>query len=538
MWYLAIDFGTTASTGSVAEGGRVTNLQVNGQNRVPSAVLLDEHGHLVAGLAAVNQAGMFPDRVDRTPKESLGGIAPLLLGGEPVAVDRAVGEVIRVFVDEAVRQHQGEPPVKVVLTHPARWADTRKQALMAAAATAGVSNVELCPEPVAAAVHYAEDRVAPGAYVGVYDFGGGTFDTAVLRRTADGFEWVGDAGGDEDIGGEDLDFKLYELVGELLAADDPDLWTQIAESDERRWRRANHELQEQVRRAKEALSTYPTTRVPVPNSDRDVLVTREQFEHLIADEIAATVDEMARTITAAGLQARDLDLLYLAGGSSRIPLVQRRMTERFGNRVSTYADPKLVVSMGAARWIGERYGVLSGPGATPATPTPSPTPTPVTTAAPPPTPPPVTASTPAPTSPPGLDKPLGPPAAAPAPAAGPAPAAAPPTWSPPTPGASPPSAPAAAPAPQGFPPVGHPGPAPGAGPVEPNRNAVLSVFSASLFLFLIPSVVAIVLSRKAKAEISASGGRQGGSGLAQLGLIGGIAGIVVFLLLTVGAATA
>ncbi len=356
MWYLAIDFGTTTSAAAVAESGRVRDLQVGGHPRLPSTVVLDDDGHLLAGLAAANQAVLVPDRAERTPKSHLGSPAPLLLGGTPVDVARAVAEVLRTFRDEAVRQHQGEPPTATVITHPARWSQPRLDALMRAASLAGFGRVELCPEPVAAAVHYAEDRVEPGSLVAVYDFGGGTFDTALLRRTDDGFDWVGAAGGDDGLGGEDFDHRLYELVGDALAAEEPELWTALSTSDELRWRRAGVELLAQVTRAKEALSTFPTTRIPVPNSDHDVRVTREQFEGLIVDDIRATVTEMERTVTAAGHRVDDLDLLYLAGGTSRIPLIGRLLTERFGTRVSTFADPKLVVAQGAARWLQDRYG--------------------------------------------------------------------------------------------------------------------------------------------------------------------------------------
>ncbi len=444
MWFLGIDFGTTMSTGAYLRDGRVYDVEHSGRNRIPSAVLLDEEGVLVGGDAALNQAAMFPDRVDRTPKESLGGPAPLLLGPEAVAVPRAVAQVLALLVAEGTRCHQGEPPARVALTHPARWSEVRTDALREAAALAGVPDPDLVPEPVAAAAHYAEARLDPGALVAVYDFGGGTFDAAILRRTDDaagGFAWVGDAGGDEDIGGEDLDYRLYELVGEQLAADDDELWTNLAESDERMWRRANHLLMEEIRKAKESLSSYPTVRIPIPNSDRDVLVTREELERTIAEEVDATVDSFAQTLSAAGVRPDDLTVIYLAGGSSRIPLVSRRMTERFGNRITTADDPKLVVARGAARWAG-RPATATPPAPVPhepAPPPPGPPPSAPTWTPPPtgPQPPPTWTPTPEPAQPPPSWTPT-PEPAQPPPSWTPEPAQPPPSWTPPPTGPQPP----------------------------------------------------------------------------------------------------
>lgn len=346
-WVLGVDVGTSRSAGAMANGV-VTPLEVDGNRWMPSMVLLDPDGHLVVGAAADNQAGVYPDRVERTPKRHLGGSTPLLLGGQPVEVQAAIAKLISVFVEEGQLRRDGRTPVTTVLTHPVRWGDARKTALADSARQIGLEDLILIEEPVAAAVHYVGDRVEVGECVGVYDLGGGTFDTAVLRRTPDGFETIGAPGGDEFIGGEHFDHMVFDFLGDCLADDDPAIWEEIQYGEDRRWTRAAADLLTQARRAKEAVSSYPSTQVVLPLVDRDVVLTRNQFESMIRDQVEATVEEMATTITSAGLAPDDLEAIYLVGGSSRIPLVTQLMTERFGARIATRDEPKSVVALGAA----------------------------------------------------------------------------------------------------------------------------------------------------------------------------------------------
>ena len=353
-WVLGVDVGTSRSAGAIARSassspnGSVTSLEVDGNRWIASMVLLDPSGQLVVGAAADHQAAIYPDRVERTPKRYLGGRTPLLLGGVPVPVTAALAKLIRVFADEGRLRNGGRAPAQVVLTHPVRWGADRRAALEAASAEAGYPAPVLVPEPVAAAVHYADESIEVGDHIGVYDLGGGTFDTAVLRRTEDSFESVGAPGGDEFIGGEHFDHLIYEQLGELLAAEDPELWEQMQFGEDRRWTRAAADLLTQARRGKEAVSAYPSTQLLLPVLERDVVVTREQVEALITPLIERTIDEMAATISSAGLTPAGLKALYLVGGSSRIPLVTRLMTARFGDRVATRDEPKSVVALGAA----------------------------------------------------------------------------------------------------------------------------------------------------------------------------------------------
>ena len=372
-WFIGIDFGTTRSAGAMAEasgadagrahssgsagsgGSGVSSLEVEGNRWLPSTVALSPDGELLVGTAAEQLASTHPDRIERTPKEALGHPAPLLLGGTPVDARDAVAAVLAPLVAEGTLRANGRPPAAAVLTHPVRWADARRAALVDAARRAGLTEVSLVEEPVAAAAHYlgagtAVPDVASGGHVAVYDLGGGTFDAAVLQRTDTGFDVVGVPGGDERIGGERFDHLLFTWFGQHLAESAPDVWEMLHTSDERAWRHAAVELRAQARRAKEALSSYTSTQVFVPSADVEILVNRSQFEAMIVDDIEHTIEVFADTVTAAGIRPADLAAVYLVGGSSRIPLVVQLVAELVGAaKVTTRDEPKSVVSLGAAR---------------------------------------------------------------------------------------------------------------------------------------------------------------------------------------------
>lgn len=349
-WTLAIDFGTTATAAAIYDGD-VELIQVDGLARLPSLVLLGSDGTPVCGAAAERQAAGAPERVERTPKRRLGDRL-LLLGDQAVDPVDLVAAVLQKVAEEARRQQGGTAPDHVVLTHPAAWVGARLAALREASRRAGLGEATLMPEPVAAAVHLADDRIAVGDHVAVYDLGGGTFDAAILRRTAGGFEPVGAPGGDEHLGGEDFDELLYQAVGDVLEARDPERWQLLSSSEERSWLRANAVLRDDVRAAKEALSSTPDYTIYIPVLDEEVRVTREQVEELVRPSLERSVDELVATVERAGLRVSDVKAVYLVGGSSRIPLAARLISERTGLVPLTWGDPKSAVALGAAQRAG------------------------------------------------------------------------------------------------------------------------------------------------------------------------------------------
>ena len=347
-WLLAIDFGTTSTAAVVAADGKTEVVEIGGAARIPSAVAALDDDTLVAGDGAVRLLTPPPAGAERAPprRRGAGGVLPGARGVAPTAL---VATVLRLVADEASRRRGGSAPDAVRLTHPASWASTRLEALRAAAAQAGLPEPELLPEPVAAALHLSDQRLAVGDHVAVYDLGGGTFDAAVLRRTDEGFVLVGPPGGNDRVGGEDLDEKLLEHVGTSIREQDPESWERLRFSDERAWRRAAAALRGEVRAAKEALSSAPHATVYVPAPvDLEVRVTREELETIVRPDLERTVDELLATVERAGLQVAQLTAVYLVGGGSRMPLVGRLVADRTGITPTTWGDPKASVALGAA----------------------------------------------------------------------------------------------------------------------------------------------------------------------------------------------
>jgi molecular chaperone DnaK (HSP70) len=357
-WTLAIDFGTTYTCAVMSFGHETEVVLVNGETRMPSAVLSDPSGNLVVGKLAELQGSSMPDRLERNPKRRLGdGI--FLLGGEPVQVIKAVSEIMKTVSDEATRTRGGEVPSAIRLTHPARWAvdGVYVRTLAEAAALARLPDPSFISEPVAAARFFGRRDLQEETPIAVYDLGGGTFDTTVLVRRGESFELLGRPGGIPDLGGEDFDEGVFQLLGHQLTEE---TWENVAGGADRDSRRIRLELRRQAREAKEALSVRPEWTIAAPAPlDQTLRITRGDLEDLIRPKIEETLDELERTITDSGTTVDALAGIYLAGGSSRIPLVQRMVTERFGPKVQMLDEPKTVVARGAAMAESDELGDLA-----------------------------------------------------------------------------------------------------------------------------------------------------------------------------------
>ena len=320
--------------------------------RFPSGVLLAEDGTLLVGRVALSEARRLPDRYERAPKRLVGQPA-VLLGGQAVKVVELVAAVLSKVAEVARLREGGEAPAWVRLTHPAGWGPERLDVLMEAASSAGLGEVELLSEPEAAAWFFVEDRrgeepiVEPGQSVAVYDLGGGTFDTAVLRRLEDRFELAGPTGGMDWFGGEDFDERLFELVVGRVYEHDEEVWRQLKQPETAGARRAVGQLRDDVRQAKEALSTMPRVSVPVAAGDDllEIEVTRTEFERLIEADLERTVSVLDKTVREAGVGEGELTAVYLTGGSSRVPLAAA-LVSQFHPQTHTRPDPKTLVAQG------------------------------------------------------------------------------------------------------------------------------------------------------------------------------------------------
>jgi len=347
---LGVDLGTTFVAAAVAHPTQVEMFTLGDRSVVaPAVVYLRDDGELVTGDAAGRRAVSSPDRVGREFKRRLGDPTPVMLGGEPHAVTGLLGSLLRDVIRK-VTETEGVPPERVVLTHPANWGPFRRGLFEEVPNLAGLSDVTLVTEPEAAAAHYAASReLDDGEIVAVYDLGGGTFDATVLCKRANGVEILGTPEGIERLGGVDFDEAILSHVnftagGSLSELDMRDPQTTIALA----------RLRQDCILAKEALSADTETVLPVflPGRHFDVRLTRAEFEDMVRAPIESTIGALSRTLRSAGVSPDQLTAVLLVGGSSRIPLVARMVSEEMGRPTVVDTHPKYAVALGAATLAG------------------------------------------------------------------------------------------------------------------------------------------------------------------------------------------
>ena len=342
---LGIDFGTSHTVAVLVwPDGRAKPLLFDGSPLLPSAVYWEPAGGLATGRDAVHSARLDPSRYEPNPKRRIDH-GTVLLGGLELPVVGLIAAVLQRVVEEA-RRTAGGLPGTVTITVPAAWAATRRRILTDAAGLAGLERVDLVEEPVAAASYFAQTHdTPPGSVVVVYDLGGGTFDVSVVERT-EGFRTIAVAGRD-DIGGLDLDHALVRRIGELYGAADPAAWHRLTDPATPEDRRARRLLWDDVRSAKERLSRHPAADLHVPVLDREVHLTREEFDRLAQPLVHDTVQLTRSVLADSGVEPARVSGVFLVGGSSRIPLVATAVHQGLQIAPTVLEQPELVVAEGA-----------------------------------------------------------------------------------------------------------------------------------------------------------------------------------------------
>jgi YVTN family beta-propeller protein len=347
---LGVDLGTTFVAAAVAHPTQVEMFTLGDRSVVaPAVVYLRDDGELVTGDAAGRRAVSSPDRVGREFKRRLGDPTPVMLGGSPHAVTALLGSLLSDVLAK-VSETEGIAPERVVLTHPANWGPFRRGLFEEVPNLAGLTDVMLVTEPEAAAAHYAASReLDDGEIVAVYDLGGGTFDATVLCKRPGGVEILGTPEGIERLGGVDFDEAILSHVnftagGSLSELDLRDPQTTIALA----------RLRQDCILAKEALSVDTETVLPVflPGRHFDVKLTRAEFEEMVRAPIESTIGALSRTLRSAQVSPEELSAVLLVGGSSRIPLVARMVSEELGRPTVVDTHPKYAVALGAATLAG------------------------------------------------------------------------------------------------------------------------------------------------------------------------------------------
>lgn len=357
-WSLSIDFGTSNTTAAHTNpvSGQVEVASISHDRlTMGSHVFVAADGSCVVGDEAWNLAEADPAGLVRTPKRLVMEESVRVRGVEvPVAriVSAVVGEVIR----KVSAAHDGEAPQEVMVTHPERWSEKEIGTLREAVVLAGVDRgaVFTMSEAVAAAYYYTRaNRLSVGDRIGVFDFGGGTLDVAVLRFAGGGDFSVEAHDGDPALGGRSFDDAVREWVFEQLEDDDPDLLDYLrSEASESEL----IDLSRQIEKAKELLSDASSAVIMIQTrrGSHPVQITREDFSGVVGPYVDRAVGLVKRVLHSARVfSAGDLRALYLTGGSSRVPVVQEALKELGTVRLD---NPKTVVALGALNYLINEAG--------------------------------------------------------------------------------------------------------------------------------------------------------------------------------------
>jgi molecular chaperone DnaK len=355
---LGIDLGTTNSEVAVIRNNKVEVLYEDGEAILPSVVGLDSDGRLLVGAAARNQWVLAPDRTVRSIKRRMGTADRVGLGDQQYTPQEISAFILRKLKGRA-EQQLGCPVAKAVITVPAFFNETQREATREAGELAGLDVVRIINEPTAASLTY-DPHPDKMERLLVYDLGGGTFDVSIVQ-IEQGVVEVLSSHGDTRLGGDDFDQLLLDFVcDDFLREHGVDL---------RQSPSARSRALRAVEEAKKRLSVDPITRIEeefiAEKGSMPLHLCRElhrnQYEELIEPLLAKTLKCVDQSLADAKLNANQIDKVVLVGGASRTPLVHRLLAEQLGQPIHAEVDPDLCVAMGAAIQGGLIAGIDVGP---------------------------------------------------------------------------------------------------------------------------------------------------------------------------------
>ena len=343
---IGIDLGTTNSCVSVIEGGEpvvITNSE--GSRTTPSVVAFTKDGERLVGQLAKNQAVTNPEKTVISIKRHMGSDYKVDIDGKKYTPQEISAMILQKLKGDA-EAYLGEKVNDAVITVPAYFTDSQRQATKDAGQIAGLKVHRIINEPTAAALAYGIDKEEEQKIV-VYDLGGGTFDVSVIE-IGDGVQEVLATAGNNHLGGDDFDQRVIDyLKGEFKKSDGIDLSND---------KFAMQRLKDEAEKAKIALSNSTSVNVNIPYITADatgpkhlnVTLTRAKFNELTADLVEATMGPLKQAISDSGLDKNEIDKILLVGGSTRIPAVQDAVKNFLGKEPFKGINPDECVAIGAS----------------------------------------------------------------------------------------------------------------------------------------------------------------------------------------------
>ena len=343
---IGIDLGTTNSCVSVIEGGEpvvITNSE--GSRTTPSVVAFTKDGERLVGQLAKNQAVTNPEKTVISIKRHMGSDYKVDIDGKKYTPQEISAMILQKLKGDA-EAYLGEKVNDAVITVPAYFTDSQRQATKDAGQIAGLKVHRIINEPTAAALAYGIDKEEEQKIV-VYDLSGGTFDVSVIE-IGDGVQEVLATAGNNHLGGDDFDQRVIDyLKGEFKKSDGIDLSN---------YKFAMQRLKDEAEKAKIALSNSTSVNVNIPYITADatgpkhlnVTLTRAKFNELTADLVEATMGPLKQAISDSGLDKNEIDKILLVGGSTRIPAVQDAVKNFLGKEPFKGINPDECVAIGAS----------------------------------------------------------------------------------------------------------------------------------------------------------------------------------------------
>ena len=351
---IGIDLGTTNSCVAVMEGGEpvvITNSE--GARTTPSVVAFTKDGERLVGNVAKRQAITNPDKTIISIKRDMGSDRKVNIDGKSYTPQEISAMILQKLKTDA-ESYLGEPVTQAVITVPAYFSDSQRQATKDAGKIAGLDVLRIINEPTAASLAYGLDKDTEHKIM-VYDLGGGTFDVSILE-IGDGVFEVLATNGNNRLGGDDFDEKIMNYLADEFQKENG--------IDLRKEKMALQRLKDAAEKAKIELSSATTANINLPfiaadetgPKHMDITLTRAKFDQLTADLVEKTMGPTKKALADAGLQPSDIAKVLLVGGSSRIPAVQEAVKKFIGKEPFKGINPDECVAIGAAI----QAGVLAG----------------------------------------------------------------------------------------------------------------------------------------------------------------------------------
>nr|WP_288698154.1 molecular chaperone DnaK [uncultured Allisonella sp.] len=354
---IGIDLGTTNSVVAVMEGGEpVVIPNAEGSRLTPSVVGFSKTGEILVGQLAKRQAVSNPNRTVVSIKRHMGSDYKVNIDGKSYTPQEISAMILQKLKTDA-EAYLGEKVTEAVITCPAYFTDSQRQATKDAGRIAGLNVLRIINEPTASALAYGLDKLGEGEHrVLVYDLGGGTFDVSILNL-ADGVFEVEASNGNGHLGGDDFDARVMDWIADTFKKQNG--------FEFKRDPMTNQRLKEAAEKAKIELSGVLNTEINLPFITMDsngapvhfdATLSRAEFDRITADLVQATIDPIDIAMRDAGVTNNDIEKILLVGGSSRIPAVQNLIKNKFGKEPNKGINPDESVAVGAAI----QAGVLKG----------------------------------------------------------------------------------------------------------------------------------------------------------------------------------